>query len=185
MKGEYMDCPGVCKRLSAYLDNELPAKERMQVEAHLRTCVACRAELAALRGIDARLQLLPVEPVSPDFRARFWQRVRSGEQLPAPGLFERLLRRWAPVPVVAAAGIIVFSVVTTVSPLLYGIPLQEVRGDMARLAATASGYSAGSAFGPANFARFCDACREMLCACCADDGGSAACPVRMEEMTHD
>ncbi len=45
--------------LSAYLDNELAAKDRARVERHLRACPACRAELETLRRTVDLLHLLP------------------------------------------------------------------------------------------------------------------------------
>ncbi|MFN2315871.1 MAG: anti-sigma factor [Gemmatimonadales bacterium] len=40
-------------QLSAYLDDELPAAERETLEAHLSTCVSCRAVLDELRAVVA------------------------------------------------------------------------------------------------------------------------------------
>ena len=40
-------------RLDAYHDGELSPAERAGVEAHLRDCPSCAAELAAIRGISA------------------------------------------------------------------------------------------------------------------------------------
>ena len=52
-------------RLSDYLDGELSAAERSDVEAHLATCAECRSTLEALRAIvsDAA-QLSDVPPVN-------------------------------------------------------------------------------------------------------------------------
>jgi len=36
--------PHIDEQLSAYLDGELTAQERQQVEAHLKICPQCRAE---------------------------------------------------------------------------------------------------------------------------------------------
>ncbi len=41
-------------RLSEYLDGELPAAERAELEAHLPGCAACRRVLEELRGVVAR-----------------------------------------------------------------------------------------------------------------------------------
>jgi anti-sigma factor RsiW len=41
-------------RLSAYVDDELSATERGQLEAHLGDCAACRATLEELRAVVAR-----------------------------------------------------------------------------------------------------------------------------------
>ncbi|HTX91093.1 MAG TPA: zf-HC2 domain-containing protein [Anaerolineales bacterium] len=46
-------------QLNEYLDDTLSAARRTQVEAHLSTCAACRAELKALRGVFQALAALP------------------------------------------------------------------------------------------------------------------------------
>jgi hypothetical protein len=53
-------------RLSAYLDDEdLEARERREIEAHLRSCAACRTVLDELREVRARARALPdVPPVA-------------------------------------------------------------------------------------------------------------------------
>jgi anti-sigma factor RsiW len=38
--------------LSQYLDSELPPRERLGLEKHLRGCATCRQELAVLRRMD-------------------------------------------------------------------------------------------------------------------------------------
>jgi anti-sigma factor RsiW len=47
-----VDC-GTQVRLDAYYDGELSPAERADVEAHLRDCPSCAAELAAIRGMSA------------------------------------------------------------------------------------------------------------------------------------
>ena len=47
------------ERLSAYLDSELAAPERTDVEAHLSDCDECQRELAALRQTRSLLRALP------------------------------------------------------------------------------------------------------------------------------
>jgi hypothetical protein len=47
------------ERLSEYLDDELDPQEREAVDAHLSECVACRADLDALRKVAARAAALP------------------------------------------------------------------------------------------------------------------------------
>jgi anti-sigma factor RsiW len=50
-------------RLDAYHDGELSPAERTGVEAHLRDCPSCAAELAAMRGISgAFADAAPPEP---------------------------------------------------------------------------------------------------------------------------
>jgi anti-sigma factor RsiW len=40
-----------------YLDGTLPARQRREIEAHLRDCPDCRSEAHALRQIDQRLRI--------------------------------------------------------------------------------------------------------------------------------
>src|SRR3954468_16176079 len=50
-------------RLDAYHDGELPPAERSDVEAHLRDCPSCAAELAAIRRVSgAFADAAPREP---------------------------------------------------------------------------------------------------------------------------
>jgi hypothetical protein len=50
----------VLDRLSAFLDEELPAREQAAVVGHLRDCSACAAHLDLLRSVDAEAAALPV-----------------------------------------------------------------------------------------------------------------------------
>jgi hypothetical protein len=43
-------------RLSEYLDDELDARERSEIEAHLAECASCRTILDELRGVVSRAQ---------------------------------------------------------------------------------------------------------------------------------
>lgn len=57
-----VDC-GTQVRLDAYHDGELSLAERADVEAHLRDCPSCAAELAAMRGLSgAFADTAPREP---------------------------------------------------------------------------------------------------------------------------
>src|SRR3954469_7412735 len=50
-------------RLDAYHDGELSPAERADVEAHLRDCASCAAELVAIRGMSgAFADTVPREP---------------------------------------------------------------------------------------------------------------------------
>jgi negative regulator of sigma E activity len=52
------------EQLSALLDNQLGEQERAALEAHLRDCAECQAELASLQQTRALLRALP-QPVLP------------------------------------------------------------------------------------------------------------------------
>jgi anti-sigma factor RsiW len=52
-------CELIQAELSAYLDGELNAAERAELDAHLRDCAPCRAALAELRHVQNSLHELP------------------------------------------------------------------------------------------------------------------------------
>jgi hypothetical protein len=53
-------------RLSEYLDDDLDARERAALEAHLAACEACRVDLDALRAVVSRAQRLVDAPPASD-----------------------------------------------------------------------------------------------------------------------
>jgi len=59
------------EQLSSYLDGELQAARAARLEAHLKTCPYCQAELRAMRGISAHIRAASTElQVSQDFDQR-------------------------------------------------------------------------------------------------------------------
>lgn len=60
----------VSDRLSAYIDGELPARERARVETHLAACEGCRADLHTLRWTKGLLQQVPTAKVPRSFVVR-------------------------------------------------------------------------------------------------------------------
>jgi anti-sigma factor RsiW len=93
-------------RLSLYLDGEMAAGARSEVESHLRGCAACARHLEELAAVDAAARDLPV-PAPPGYFESLPARVRA--RLPPA-------RRKAP-PVwvwAAAAGIAVAALVPVV-----------------------------------------------------------------------
>lgn len=100
-----MTCAERRPALVAYLDAELPAAERAELESHLSGCAACRQALAAEQRLSAQLAALP--PVEPprDFEARFWARI-AREADPEPrGLGAWLARLRSPRGWVALGGV--------------------------------------------------------------------------------
>lgn len=66
------------RRLSQYLDGELPPAERSLLEAHLQSCAACQQELTGLRATVQALQALPMEPTPRSFRLISQQAIAGG-----------------------------------------------------------------------------------------------------------
>ncbi|HSB62436.1 MAG TPA: zf-HC2 domain-containing protein, partial [Vicinamibacteria bacterium] len=60
------------ERVTGYVDDALGPWERAEVEAHIATCAACLAQVAAERDLRAGLRALPV----PEPRAGFEEDVR-------------------------------------------------------------------------------------------------------------
>jgi TonB family protein len=88
-----MSCSRIRTRLSSYLDGEMRALERLEVETHLHACGPCRRRLHQFeRAIGMIRQLRPLDP--PRFslhRARTspraarpvrWERIRAGRLAP-------------------------------------------------------------------------------------------------------
>lgn len=99
-------CGSVRARLSAYLDEQLPAERRAEIEAHLAECSACaeelrrlRESLALIRGLDRHA------PPSGSWAAILREMGSATQQIPRR-------RAWAPaaVLVTAMAGIALFLV---------------------------------------------------------------------------
>ena len=83
-----MTCTLYEEQLSSYLDGELPLARAARLEAHLKVCPHCQAELDALGGIATRLRAASSSlRVSHDFDRRvlravgYWQ--VTGWQRPA------------------------------------------------------------------------------------------------------
>ncbi len=74
------DCKEIRERLSALIDNELPARERQLVEDHLHECPACAQEESSLRRVIDLMDGIPDESPSRSFtpatihRASSWKR---------------------------------------------------------------------------------------------------------------
>ncbi len=91
--------------LSAYVDGQITATERTQVEAHLQTCAACRSELASLRNTVALLQALPRVSVP---RAFTLSEAKLGIRQPAarPAWYGGLLRGMGAVTALALVALV-------------------------------------------------------------------------------
>jgi hypothetical protein len=66
--------------LSAFVDEQLDSRRRAEVEAHLKSCDACRSELAKLREVSSLVRSLPARPLP----AGFMQRLQRRREAPRP-----------------------------------------------------------------------------------------------------
>jgi anti-sigma factor RsiW len=98
-----MKCKNAVLVLPAYLDHCLSQGQEAEVREHLDLCPSCREEVRSLSDAWDILGVLEPIQLSPDFRARFWAKVRREENTGAgrDGIFARL--PWAP----ALAGFLV------------------------------------------------------------------------------
>jgi hypothetical protein len=73
-----MDCKGIRKKLSAYLDDELSFKERELVENHLGLCSSCADEKKSLLLISVLMDNIPDEDISPFFAEKIVNSANAG-----------------------------------------------------------------------------------------------------------
>jgi anti-sigma factor RsiW len=96
-----MKCTSVQRRLSAYLDRELPARARQAVEHHLSGCVTCRQYVQSLEADRTTLRADRI----PEMPARVHARVMVElGRLAATGARRRAWAR----PLLAAAAVLLF-----------------------------------------------------------------------------
>ena len=114
--------PHVTEQLSAYMDGELAADERAQVDTHLRSCAACSTHLEELRAVEGAVRALPLDVPDGYFEAfpgRVRQRLTVG----------RRRSLFVPAWIGAAAAAVVLALITprllrepTATPTLPGAP---------------------------------------------------------------
>jgi len=120
-----MRCHRVHRLLPDYIGDELSSRKRGQVEQHLEQCSACKAELAALRGVWDSLarQELPQkgEEFWQGFTARVMREVRRKLPRPAAHKTPLLFPGWKILlPAAAAAAAIIMAVIVSKGDLLPG-----------------------------------------------------------------
>jgi anti-sigma factor RsiW len=92
-----MDCKDVSRLMAAYLDNEVTAEERRQIEAHLAGCPRCRKELADMAAAQDSLRRAFKETASEAGVPRdTWKQIQPGLEINRPSflfLFRTRRRR--------------------------------------------------------------------------------------------
>jgi anti-sigma factor RsiW len=71
----------VIDRLSAYLDDDLDARDRAAVDAHLRACPPCAAELDGIRTLVERAGAIPSYDAAP--AGDLWSGIKARIEAPA------------------------------------------------------------------------------------------------------
>ncbi len=72
-----MNCRGVSRRLSAYIDQDLSPGIRQAVDEHLQTCIICKRKLNEFEAIVAAARNLAPLTMSNKFEARVMEAVKS------------------------------------------------------------------------------------------------------------
>jgi anti-sigma factor RsiW len=93
-------------RLSDYLDDELSAGERAEIEAHLAGCAQCAAVLADLKRVVARARALEPRPPQTDL----WIGIAARIESEAAGTIVPRRRVSFTLPQLAAAAVILIAV---------------------------------------------------------------------------
>jgi putative zinc finger protein len=75
-----MNCTRIETKLMAYLDGRSNARERREVEAHLKTCALCRERAEEFRSVSSLLEELPQIEPSAAFDVRVRARVAAEPQ---------------------------------------------------------------------------------------------------------
>ena len=102
-----MECQNVKQELVAFLDNEVPATLKAQIEAHLKGCPDCAQEMRALQASWQMLDRnLPPGP-GPDFTASVMNRIRQTPQSSVE-LKPNWLEKFLPSLIVIAVILVVF-----------------------------------------------------------------------------
>jgi anti-sigma factor RsiW len=76
-------CKAIVWKVGPYVDGELPAAERDEVEAHLAHCPDCAEMAADFRQMDARFSRSSVPTVAPEEWSRTWDSILSRRDEPS------------------------------------------------------------------------------------------------------
>ena len=102
-----MECARTWDRLSAYLDGDLPEKEREGIAQHLRQCARCAEEERALKETLSLLRNLPSGQAPPELLEGVMARIGK-EQARTPLWKKLFLPAHIKIPLEAAAVVLVF-----------------------------------------------------------------------------
>lgn len=82
--------------LQAFLDGDVPKRERRRIEEHVESCARCSDELAHWRGLFEGLDALPMHRPSADFEARVMAGVQVPDEMPWAARVKARLASLAP-----------------------------------------------------------------------------------------
>ncbi|MDA8131107.1 MAG: zf-HC2 domain-containing protein [Elusimicrobia bacterium] len=165
------DCENISRRLSAYMDGELPEREREAAESHLASCAACSEELASLRAASAAVSALPrVEP-PPFFAART---AAAAKALNGAGPLRAFLRFPLPAAAVLTAFIIfnIFAFARDIDAMENGQRRELTHKVVSQL------VRPSTLINPVAVARLCSECTDFMCQCMHEAGKQSICPCK-------
>ena len=128
-----MECAEIEKFLSEYIDGILDRETRDLVEEHLRTCKACREELASLRAVVKELGSLESVEAPADFLDKVHEHIEQ------PSRFAKILRAlFVPTRIkipfqlatAAATAVLVFSLFNLMQPAKQMVDVPSDSGPM-------------------------------------------------------
>jgi anti-sigma factor RsiW len=97
-------CQSIATVAMAYLDDELAAEERHELEAHITECAACRAHLDAVRADHGLIARALAAPPAPDLlRARIAHSLDAEDKVAVPADRKRWSQYLLPGSAIAAA----------------------------------------------------------------------------------
>ncbi len=86
-------CESIENMLAAFMDDELADNERQRVEAHLKTCAACRELLAELKETNELvMSAADYSDQAVDFE-KMWENIQSEVNL-SPSFSDRIVDLW-------------------------------------------------------------------------------------------
>ena len=101
-----MNCNWVQERLEPYMDTELPDDERSALEAHLRICTSCSAELETARKVQETLRILPAQAAPEQITAKVYAHARADLRARRRTWLQSWTTDWRPVLGMAVAAIL-------------------------------------------------------------------------------
>ena len=95
--------------LSAYVDNELPERFRIEIFEHIDTCTRCSKYIDRLHAVSRSIQHLNVNRMAEEAKYKTWRNIHKRLlERNRPSVFNRYVR--IPMPlIIAAAAVLVIS----------------------------------------------------------------------------
>jgi len=165
-----MKCKKLKRKLSAYLDNELPNKEKQLIYEHLQKCEICQNELTSLLQQDKFLkQLQSIEP-SINFDIKMWEKIRLQTANHEPRIIKL---SWLPIPAMSFLIILIILNLSIFSFTLFAKG-QEIRNRIT-YKIIKNLVIPSNLLTPISLLNFCQDCCEILCKCAQNQGVSSKC----------